>query len=136
MPRAHLALQDVYARHRVVLLDGQISSLHATDDLLALLGFLHSPADGSAHHGPQPVYDLAGVLGEAALSLPQEEAAAKLHALLQPHATPSFGFSLYAAPPLCHEVMVPVHMTPQQVDAYQTVLARHYEVLTDPKPPR
>lgn len=34
------------------------------------------------------------------------------------------------------EVLLPVDMSYIQADAYCSVLARHYELLTDPKPPR
>ncbi len=153
LPKAHAALQEVRCSHRLVLLDGQLSPTHHTlEDLLALLGFVYTPArpdvaaaaaatsNGGApapppagvdagaatlqlppqpqlQPGVQPMLELETVLGEDAGALPADEAAAKLLELLRPHATPAFGAALYPAPPLRHEVLVPVHMTPPQVRA-------------------
>lgn len=39
-------------------------------------------------------------------------------------------------PPLAAEVQLPVGMTPYQLEAYKTLLARGYETLADPRPAR
>lgn len=66
----------------------------------------------------------------------EAEACARLTALVQPHCCRRLGPSVHPSPPLCREVVVPVELSRPQADAYRTVLARSYEVLADPKPPR
>jgi hypothetical protein len=61
---------------------------------------------------------------------------ARLKERLAPHVWGGHGGSVYYSPPVAREVLVPVELSPPQVEAYRSALTRHYDVLTGSRPAR
>jgi hypothetical protein len=61
---------------------------------------------------------------------------ARLMERLAPHVWSGHGPSVYYTPPVAHEVVVPVELSPPQVEAYRSALTRHYDVLVGTRPAR
>ncbi|KAK9823247.1 hypothetical protein WJX72_001331 [[Myrmecia] bisecta] len=122
LAKAHQALREVDTRHRLLLSHGALTQ--SPGELLQLLSFL------------RPQYqELADLPGDAE-ELPEEEQAAVMKPLIEPHMLRRARSSV-AQPALPRrEITLPVELAGEQAQCYRTVLARFYEMLADPKPPR
>ncbi|GIL66592.1 hypothetical protein Vafri_20082 [Volvox africanus] len=65
-----------------------------------------------------------------------EAARVRLAEALESRCAPRFGREFVRQVTVQREVQIPVELSELQVECYRTVLARHFEVLTDPRPPR
>ncbi|GLI58399.1 hypothetical protein VaNZ11_000099 [Volvox africanus] len=65
-----------------------------------------------------------------------EAARVRLAEALESRCAPRFGRKFARQVTVQREVQIPVELSELQVECYRTVLARHFEVLTDPRPPR
>lgn len=150
--KAHAALSELPSRHRLLLLSGPPRATGPSDELLALHAFVR-PLPPLGHHAghhphphahsiypqPTPMLELTEVLGEAADEMSEVEVCKHLLTLTEPfcfHHRPGSSTGVHPSPPVRQEVAIPAELSPAQAEAYRTVLARHFETLADPRPPR
>ncbi|KAJ9518961.1 hypothetical protein QJQ45_026196, partial [Haematococcus lacustris] len=137
----HAALADLASRQRLLLLSAPPWALTPQEDLLALVAAYALPSPAAAF-ASAPLLQLQDVLqgGEQeAAALDPAGVCRQLHALLQPCSWlgPAPTQALAGAPHRQRgvvEALLPVQLSAQQVCAYRTVLASHYQVLEGSRP--